>query len=294
MRHNFAYFFHEGVRDLRSHGFMSFAAVGVTAACLLLMGTFALIALNVAANLKGLEAENELLAFVDESYTREEARAMEQGLRAIPNVSSVRFITKEEALERFANEHPDEELFRDLDPEIFRDRYAVRIRDLRQVSDTAERLGEAAGVDGVRVYEEFSDGFLTVQNAAALLGSALSTMLFLSSLFIISNTIRLTTFDRREEIAVMRMVGATNAFIRWPFVYEGFLLGVCGAAAAFGFLWCLYGVVAGGIADSDRLALIQLIPFRRLALPVAGSFLFAGLLTGVGGSLAAIRRFLDV
>ena len=92
----------------------------------------------------------------------------------------------------------------------------------------------------------------------------------------------------------MRIVGATNAFIRWPFVYEGFLMGVSGALIAFFLLYGLYAFVAGGIADSDRLSLFRVIPFARVALPVAGSFLLTGLLTGVGGSLSAIRRFLDV
>jgi cell division transport system permease protein len=123
---------------------------------------------------------------------------------------------------------------------------------------------------------------------------ALIVILFVVSVFIISNTIKLTTFDRREEIAIMRMVGATNSFIRWPFVYEGFLLGILSAVIAFFLQWGLYAAVAQGVDTNDTLQLFRIIPFRQLWNVVAGSFAVAGLIMGVGGSLSAIRKFLQV
>ena len=123
---------------------------------------------------------------------------------------------------------------------------------------------------------------------------ALIAILFVVSVFIISNTIRLTTFDRREEIAIMRMVGATNGFIRWPFVYEGLLLGFLSAALSFFLQWGLYEAVAQGVDTSDTLQLIKIVPFQQLWPAVAGIFAGAGILIGVGGSLSAIRKFLQV
>jgi len=114
------------------------------------------------------------------------------------------------------------------------------------------------------------------------------------SVFIISNTIKLTTFDRRDEIAIMRMVGATNGFIRWPFVYEGFMLGLLGAVIAFFLQWALYAAVARGVDSNDTLQLIQVMPFSELWAPVAAVFALAGIVIGVGGSLSAIRKFLQV
>lgn len=114
------------------------------------------------------------------------------------------------------------------------------------------------------------------------------------SLFIISNTIKLTTFDRREEIAIMKMVGATDGFIRWPFVFEGLLLGLFGAVIAFGLQWLLYSAMANGISNSDTMQLLEVVPFLQIWQPVAGIFAGAGILIGVGGSLMAIRRFLKV
>lgn len=292
--HNFRYFFREGVSNMFSHGFMSFAAIGITVACLLIMGTFSLVAVNADANLKTMESENEILAFVDETYTEAQARALRSQLEKLPNVTGVQFITRQEATAAFQEEYADEQMFRDLDPQIFRDRYAVKIADLHKISATAQALRGVEGIADVNVYEELASGFITLRNVATVVCVALIAILFVVSVFIISNTIKLTTFDRREEIAIMRMVGATNGFIRWPFVYEGFMIGLLSAAIAFFMQWGLYLAVSRGIANSDSLQLIRMVDFKSLWGPVAGAFAGAGILIGVGGSLSAIRKFLQV
>ena len=293
-KHDFRYFFHEGLSNMFSHGFMSFAAIGITVACLLIMGTFTLVAVNANELLRTLEQENEILAYVDDSYTEAQAKALKRTLEAIPNVASATFISKEEAMESFTAQYPDEALFQDLDPEILRDRFAIKVVDLQQQSATVEAVKAVEGIAKVNAYEEIAGGFITVRNVATVVCVALIAILFVVSVFIISNTIKLTTFDRREEIALMRMVGATNGFIRWPFVYEGFLFGLIGAAVAFLLQWGLYGAVAKGVANNDTLQLIQIIPFTEMWLPVAGTFAAAGVVIGVGGSLSAIRKFLQV
>ena len=292
--HKFTYFLHEGFSNMFSHGFMSFAAIGITVACLLIMGTFTLVAVNADANLKDMESENEILAFVDDSCTPEETQAIQEELRAIDNVTSVEYISREDAAKSFEEQYPDEEMFQDLDPEIFRDRYAIHIADLRQISETKTAIEAVPGVADTRAEEQIAGGFITLRNVATVVCVALILILFMVSIFIISNTIKLTTFDRREEIAIMRMVGATNGFIRWPFVYEGFMLGLLSAVIAFFLQWGLYAAVAQGVDTNDTLQLIRIIPFRQLWMPVAGTFAGAGIVIGVGGSLAAIRKFLQV
>ena len=293
-KHDFGYFAHEGLSNMFSHGFMSFAAIGITVACLLIMGTFTLVAVNANELLRDLEQENEILAYVDDSYDEAQAKALEKKLLSIPNVSSAVFISKAEAMESFTEQYPDEALFQDLDPEILRDRYAIKIADLRQQTQTVEQVKAVEGIAKVNAYEEIAGGFITVRNVATVVCVALIAILFVVSVFIISNTIKLTTFDRREEIAIMRMVGATNGFIRWPFVYEGFLFGILGAAVAFLLQWGLYEAVARGVANNDTLQLISIIPFTDMWVPVAISFAAAGIIIGVGGSLSAIRKFLQV
>ena len=293
-KHNFGYFFHEGLSNMFSHGFMTFAAIGSTVACLLSMGTFTLVAVNANALLEDLEQENEILAFIEENYTDQQIKALETKLAAVPNVTSVTFISREEAMEKFLEDYPDEEYFKDLDPEILRDRFSLKIADLELISQTVEAVRNTEGVGGINAYEDVAGGFITVRNVASVVCIALIAVLFVVSVFIISNTIRLTTFDRREEIAIMRMVGATNGFIRWPFVYEGFMLGLLGSAIAFFLQWGLYEAVSKGVSSNDALQLIDVIPFEGLWAPVACTFGAAGIIIGVGGSLSAIRKYLQV
>ena len=293
-KHDFRYFFREGISNMFSHGFMSFAAIGITVACLVIMGTFTLVAVNADANLKELEQANEILAYVDDSYDDQQARALEATLEAIPNVASATFITKEEALESFTADYPEEALFQNLDPEILRDRYAIRVVELELQGSTVTAIENTEGIAKVNAYEEVAGGFIAIRNVATVVCVALIAILFVVSVFIISNTIKLTTFDRREEIAIMRLVGATNGFIRWPFVYEGFLFGLLGAALAFGLQWLLYEGVSKGVVNNDTFQLLRIIPFREMWKPVAGVFAAAGMFIGVGGSLSAIRKFLQV
>ena len=293
-KHDIGYFAHEGLSNMFSHGFMSFAAVGITVACLLIMGTFTLVAVNANELLRDLEQENEILAYVDDSCTEAESKALQKELEAVPNVASATYISKQQATADFAARYPEEQLFQNLDPEIFRDRYAIKVADLEQQGQTVEKIENTPGIAKVNAHEEIAGGFITVRNVATVVCVALIAILFVVSVFIISNTIKLTTFDRREEIAIMRMVGATNGFIRWPFVYEGFLFGILGAAVAFFLQWGLYEAVSRGVANNDTLQLIHIIPFQQLWIPVAVVFAAAGILIGVGGSLSAIRKFLQV
>ena len=293
-KHNFGYFAHEGLSNMFSHGFMSFAAIGITVACLLIMGTFTLVAVNANGLLEDLEQENEILAYVDDTYTEAESKALQKKLEAVPNVASATYISKRQATEDFAAKYPDEELFQGLDPEIFRDRYAIKVADLERQGETVEQIQSIPGIAKISAHEEIAGGFVTVRNVATVVCVALIAILFVVSVFIISNTIKLTTFDRRDEIAIMRMVGATNGFIRWPFVYEGFLFGILGAVIAFFLQWGLYEAVSRGVANNDTLQLIRIIPFEQLWAPVAEVFAGAGIIIGVGGSLSAIRKFLQV
>ena len=294
-KHDFSYFFGEGMRNMFSHGFMSFAAVGITVACLVVMGTFSLVAYNAQVQLQQLESEYEILAFVDESCDDAQTKAVGRAIEQRDNVKECVFISKEEAMKSFEARYEGDNMFQNLDPEILRDRYAVYVDDLSISGKTAQDIFDnVEGVANVRVDEDIAGGFITLRNVASVVCIALIAILLLVSVFIISNTIKLTTFDRRDEIAIMKMVGATNGFIRWPFVYEGFMLGLTGAILAFLLQWGLYEAIAQGVADNDTLQLLSIVPFQQLWKPVGGVFLGAGILIGVGGSLSAIRRFLQV
>lgn len=293
-RHNFFYFIKEGAFNMFSHGFMSFAAVGITVACLLIMGTFTLVAVNANAMLAELESQNQILAFADLGMSEEEARAMEKEIRAIDNVAGVTFISDVEAAAAFRGRYEDNELFQGLPDDNFRHRYAIDLVDIGYMSQTKAALEALPNIYDVSAYEDEAAGFITIRNVAGVVCVVLIAVLFLVSVFIIANTIKLTTFDRRDEIAIMKMVGATNGFIRWPFVYEGFLLGLFSAVIGFFLQWGLYEAVSRSVANNDTINLITVVPFESMWTYVAIIFAAAGMLIGVGGSLSAIRKFLQV
>ncbi len=294
MKHNFSYFFKEGAGNMFSHGFMSFAAIGVTVACLLIMGTFTLVAYDLNENLKDLQRENAVLAFVDEDFSDAEAKALQPKLERLTGVANCTFVSREEARDNYVEQYDEDDLYEDLEAEIFRHRYVIYMTDLELMDEMVAELEQVEGVVKIRADETISNGFITVRNIAGLISVALIAILLIVSVFIMSNTIKLTTFDRRDEIAIMRMVGATNSFIRWPFVYEGLLLGISGALIAFLLQWLLYTGIVRGVETSDTLQLLRLVPFGDIWVPVAVVFLVVGVFVGVGGSLTAIRKFLRV
>lgn len=292
-RFDIGYHLSEGFKAIFTHGFMSFAAVCMIVACLLIMGSFSLVAINLDNMLGELERENEFLAYIDDSLTEEQARALEKNIRAIPNVAEVTFVTREEALENYVA-GMDSDLYEDLPSDTLRHRYRIHVRDIERMEETVSQVKAVSGVAKISAALEVAKGFVTVRNLATAIAGILIAILLLVSLFIISNTIRLATFYRREEIAIMKMCGATNWFVRWPFIFEGILLGLMGAAIAFFLQWGVYALIEQAIVQTDGVSLLTLMPYRTLAGRVLGIFCGTGLVIGVGGSLIAIRKFLQV
>ena len=298
-RFDLGYFISEGFHAIFTHGLMSFAAVCMIVACLIIMGSFSLVALNVGNMLGDLQKENEFFAFVDENYTEEQAQALGEKLKQVPNVSSVTYISKEQAKTDFDNRYSgtdNEELFKDLPEDVYRARFGIHVVDIEQFSTTAKAVENmtADGVVKVRAESEVANGFVVVSNIASGVAIILAAILVVVSIFIIANTIKLGTFTRRDEIAIMKMCGATNSFVRWPFIFEGLLLGLAGAVAAFLLQWGIYALIGNAITTSDTIQLITIMPFRQVAVNMLGTFAGAGVLVGVGGSVLAIRKFLQV
>ena len=291
------YHLREGFRSIFTHGLMSFAAVCMILACLIIMGSFSLVAINIDNTLGRYEAENEFIAYIDETLAEDEARALQSKLEAIPNVSSVTFMTAGEALERYTERYTDSEtreLFDGMDDSVLRHRYRIHVDDLEQMGETVRQVEAVSGVAKVQWEQAISDGFVALRNVASAVAFILIAMLLVISLFIIANTIKLATFHRREEIAIMKMCGATNWFVRWPFIFEGMLLGLMGAILAFFLQWGLYTIIVQAIDGFGGLQLVAIIPFQTLWTRVAGALAVTGLVIGAGGSLLAIRKFLQV
>ncbi|MGM9536854.1 MAG: permease-like cell division protein FtsX [Candidatus Onthomonas sp.] len=293
-RFNFGYYIKEGLHGAGSHGFMTFASIGIMASCLIIMGSFALIAMNLEYNLDSLMAENEFLAYVDENLTDEEGEALTGQIEAIDNVAQVRYITREEALADYVGDLEDDSLYRDLPASVLRGRFSVQVTDIEQLQDTVNQVRGVEGIVKTSAALDVADGFITMRNVTVIIALLMVVVLVIVSLFIISNAIKLATSSREGEIAIMKMVGATNGFVRWPFVIEGILLGVGSAVLAFLVQWGVYQLLVQAVSVYSHIQLIQMIPFEQLRIPLLIAFGGIGLIVGVLGSLGTIRKFLRV
>ena len=293
-KNNIGYLLREGIRGIFLHGFMSFAAIWVTVACLLIMGTFGLVLYNLNEMIVELEQENEMLVYIDETYSEAEAKSVGSQINQIANVHNAQFVSREQAVENFVDEMQDEDLFDGLDPSTFRDRFVITLEDNGKMRETEAAIRSIEGVADVSVHYEIQEGFQTVQRILNIASVIIIAVLLVVSMLIISNTVKLAMYDRKEEIAIMKMVGATNGFIRWPFVVEGFILGILASAIAFFLEWGLYNLLQTQISMVDSLDLITVVPFVEVIEIVAIGYAVVGFLVGVLGSLLSIRKFLKV
>jgi cell division transport system permease protein len=293
-RYDFGYFLSEGVKNIFLHGFMSFAAVSVIVACLIIIGSFMLLSLNVSTVIREAEESNEIIAFIDETLSEAEAKSVGSKINRIDNVANSVFVSSEEAFEDYSERLGEyKNLLEGLDGRtLLRHRYRIFLEDIDRIRTTVEAIRKVPGVADVNVSYEISQGIMNMRNIVNAVSYILSALLIGVSVFIIANTVKLTTFDRREEIAIMKMVGATNAFIRWPFVFEGSLLGITGGALAFIGQWLIYRYAIIKITESFQI--IQLVDFNSVSVPMLLLFLVIGFSVGAGGSVLTIRKFMRV
>ena len=284
----------EGIRGIFLHGFMSFAAICVTVACLLIVGTFSCLVYNVNRMVEDLNKTSEVLVYIDTALTDAEAKSIGTLLNDVDNVYKSTFKSREEALEDFIADHDGNDAFSGVEAADLRHRFIVELEDNRLMEQTVDQIQQISGVAKVNAPYELAEGFSMLQDVLQSASAAVIIILLLVSLLIISNTVKLAMHERRDEIAIMKMVGATNGFIRLPFVVEGFTLGMVGAAAAFGLLWLLYNTMMDRLAIVDTLKLFTFEPFENLMLPMVVTFFGAGLFVGVVGSWTSIRKFMDV
>ena len=288
------YLIREGFRSITTHGFMSFASVTIIMACLIIMGSVSLLSLNIDALIKDLESQNEIVVFVDEDIADEDAaREIGKSIAAVENISSVEFVPRDEAMDNFMSRY-DAALMEGIDETVFRHRFVVHLTDIALMSQTKLELESLKGVAKVNAHLDYAQSFVTIRNVVSVVSLVLIVILVFVSFFIMSNTIKLATFGRREEIAIMKMVGATNAFIRLPFVIEGLILGMLGGGLAFLAEWGLYNVVTGKLVGSLTGSLLNVVPFQSVALEVFIIYMAVGILVGAFGGVNAIKNYLKV
>lgn len=207
MKHNnFSFLVGEGTKAIFKHGFMSFAAVCITVACLVIVTSFGLITYNIGLIVDDLQKENEVLICIDESYTEAEAKSVGSRINLIDNVADARFISREEALQTFVKEY-DAVMYDGVTAETMRDQYIVTLEDNSKLQETIDALKQVPGVATIYSDPTVANAMSTIRNVLSIVSACIAAVLLIVSLIIISNTIKLAMFDRREEIAIMRMVG---------------------------------------------------------------------------------------
>ena len=290
----YGYLIGEGFRNIFTHGFMSFASVTIIIACLIVMGSFTLLDININQIIDDIGDQNQILAYVDEDMTAQEASAkLQTKLSALDNVANVEFVSRSEARDSFMEKY-DESLMEGIDDQVFRHRFSIQLVDLSLMDDTKAEIEDIDGIVKVNAPTEFADKFISVRNVISVVSLALIVILGFVSLFIMSNTIKLATYGRREEIAIMKMVGASNSFIRCPFIVEGLVLGLVGGGLAFLAQWGLYAALEAKIAQSLGISFVEIVPFTQVWPFVLVTFLAVGILVGAVGGVIAIRNYLKV
>ena len=291
---NLGYLLKEGFRGIFLHGFMSFAAVCVTIACLVIVGSFSILAYNLDLMVEELNQTSEILVYVDSDIPDAEARSIGTKINLLDNVLQSTFVSREEALEDFIADHDGDSAFSGVQASDLRHRYIVTLEDNLLMKQTDEQLKQLPGVAKTNAAYELAEGFTTIQSVLHIVSYAVIAVLLVVSLLIISNTVKLAMYDRKDEIAIMKMVGATNGFIRLPFIVEGFTLGMIGAVLAFGLEWVGYDALVQRVSGVDSLQLFSFVPFQELLIPMVVVFAGAGMFVGIVGSWTSIRKFMDV
>lgn len=289
----FVYLISEGFRGIFKHGFMSFATVAIIMACLIIMGSMTLVSLNIDALIDDLENQNEVVAFVDEDLTDEAASNLAPTISGLGNIASARFVSRYEAMDNFMGNY-DSALMEGIDSDVFRNRYVIQLMDIAGMAETKTNLENLPGIAKVNAHLDYAESFVKVRNIVSVVSFVLIGILFLISLFIMNNTIKIATFSRKEEIAIMKMVGASNAFIRLPFVIEGLILGITGALLAFVAQWGVYNSLCTRLAESFSDGYLSFVPFGSVSNYMLVMFLAIGVAIGALGGVNAIRKYLKV
>lgn len=287
------YLTHEGFRNVWVNRLMSLASVTVLMACLIIMGAGIMIYFNINNVVDKVQSQNVVMVYVADDASEDETTQIGTSLKGISNVESCEFVPKEVAFqEQIQSMGGDAALFEGFDEIPLPDAYKVTVKDLSQFENTVSQIKQINKVDSVRENSDLASKLLSLRHAVSIVSVGLVIMLFLVALFIISNTIRITMFSRKLEISIMKAVGATNWFIRWPFMIEGMILGTISGIVSLGVLWGFYAVAEKVFAQTLSLIGFSLVPFSEYWWQILLVFVAIGLFTGGFGSLVSMAKYL--
>lgn len=297
---SFGYLVKEGTHNVWANRVMSLASVGVLVACMLLIGASVLLSVNLNQVVGYMENQNEMVVYLAEDVSEQDAADTEQKLKMMGNVQAVTFVSKDEGLQQMMDYLGDEDLYLGLQGEEnpLLDSFVVKVNDLSQLDDTVSRIQQLDSIDSVAAPSDLADTVTQIKRIIYWAGLAIIAILVTVSLVIIANTIKVTVFNRRKEINIMKYVGATDVFIKFPFVVEGCILGLVSALLSYGLLWGGYTYLSSWMSENSS-QWIQflggdIVPFSSISMTLLLGFLVGGMGIGIFGSLLFTRKYLRV
>ena len=281
----------EGFRNVWVNRLMSLASITVLMACLVIIGLGSMIYFNINALLDNIESQNVVMVYVQDGVSDEDTTKMGNEIKVMNNIEDCIFVPKEDAFAaQLESMGDDAVLLEGLDENPLPDAYKVVVKDLTMFDQTVSELKAMQNVENVRENSDLADKLVNVRKAVTIVIAGMVALLFIVSLFIISNTIRITMFSRKLEISIMKAVGATNWFIRWPFMIEGMVIGVTSSLVSFGLLAGLYqGMI---YVFKNMLAIFTPVSFGAYAGWILLIFMGIGIFTGSFGSLISMGKYL--
>ena len=288
------YFVKEALSSLRRNGLMSFASVTTVALSLLILGMFLIMVLNLNNMASALESQVQISVYLQDGLTDLEMREVGTRITKLPGVVQVNFVGKDEAMSRFKERLGEQQSLLNALGEVnpLPNAFEVKVDKTERVKPAAQAMMQFKGVENAKFGQEVVEQLFALTKMVRIFGLVIMVFLALAALFIISNTIRITVFARRKEIGIMKYVGATNWFIRWPFLLEGMILGFGGALVAVLFLNETYGVLIHQVYES--LAFLPLIPQYPFITNISVVLLVTGTVIGALGSTISLRRYMKV
>ncbi len=280
----------EGFRNVWVNRLMSLASVTVLMACLVIIGLGSMLFFNINALLDKIESQNVIMVYIEDGTTDEQIDKLNKEIYDLGNIQDCIFVSKEEAFENSKKELGEDSALLEGMENPMPDAYKVIVSDMALFKQTVKGLKGLEHIETVRENSDVADKLLDIRYAVTIVIAGMVLLLFVVSLFIIANTIRITMFSRRLEISIMKAVGATNWFIRWPFMIEGVVIGIISSIVSFGVLAGLYYGVA--YIFNDMLALFKPVAFGQYAGYIFLLFALIGTFTGSIGSLISMGRYL--
>ena len=297
MKYNiFGYLIGEGFRNVFKNKKSTFACLGIMCATMLIFGIFYMIGENIDHALEGLEESQGMEAFIKfEIEDEQTVQEIGNQIRSIEGVNQIEYVSKDDALNRMKARFKENQDLLD-GYRIFKASYIVTLTDLSLRDQVKTQIEAIKGIDSVQIRNDTIEALMTVAGGIRVVTIIVLVLLILISIFIITNTIKLTVHARRKEISIMKYVGATNSFIRWPFIVEGIIIGVIAALISVLIIGLLYNILADKIAADPIMDRIQMTPlgFNELVNSIILVYLALGIGVGVVGSCISMRKYLEV